>query len=310
MPYFYRTALTVLLATALPFVDAVCNQDNLLRCFQHTAVAASQYCSSLAPSTVTVATTTVPIRTDVTTQTFTVSTLTTTVNAYLKRDLPPIPSALSCLTRSTSYPESRVTSACSCLGVPVVTVTVTYTEGSTTTLTASLSYSLFTATTSLTAVATATNTLAFYLSPQSGAQAGTYLRRKNMGHWFGNDGTDIFYLNTTSNIAEADTWYLNPTDSHVYSLAADGYPMSAGHGVNSYVFVCTLANAASVSGSPLLCSINSITGALSCIEDGFPRFKYFSLCVNDNGVLVIGNTADGVSGCGSASTVLKAIPVL
>jgi len=55
---------------------------------------------------------------------------------------------LTCLTSSTSYPASRITSACSCLGVPAVTVSVT----ATTTTTANVTS---TTTTSATATVTA-----------------------------------------------------------------------------------------------------------------------------------------------------------
>ncbi|PKS11287.1 hypothetical protein jhhlp_003049 [Lomentospora prolificans] len=132
---------------------AACNRDNLFRCFidERYSVQASDYCSGLSPSTVTVATitetitstmnneitveavvSTVTATTTVFTETIPTATTTLTLGAgetvpLVKRDT--IASPPKCMTNGVSYPASRITSACSCIDVPASTVSVTYTAG-------------------------------------------------------------------------------------------------------------------------------------------------------------------------------------
>lgn len=141
---------------------AACNRDNLFRCFidQRYHEQASDFCSSLDTSTVTVATATAtmygrkstlkpPLRLTVcrttvvqagvtldvveitetsTTTVFTetVPTATTvvtqSVGALAKRSLAMPP---KCMTNGVTYPASRITSACSCIDVPASTVSAT-----------------------------------------------------------------------------------------------------------------------------------------------------------------------------------------
>ncbi|KAL0929874.1 uncharacterized protein CTRU02_215083 [Colletotrichum truncatum] len=128
-----------------------CNRDNLFRCLIDTryTVQAVAYCSGLSPFTTTVKTvtatstraiTTIVGRTETNTITSTTTVFTTTVPvatetitrlAPTKRDVEERAAAPAsppkCVTSGTSYPASRITSACSCIGVPARTVSATAT---------------------------------------------------------------------------------------------------------------------------------------------------------------------------------------
>ncbi|KAI6764473.1 hypothetical protein HG530_008262 [Fusarium avenaceum] len=124
---------------------AACNRDNLFRCFidQRYHEQASDFCSGLDPSTVTVATTTATVTTvvqagvtldvveitETSTTTFYTETVpsstkveTLSVGAVAKRALAMPP---KCMTNGVTYPASRITSACSCIDVPASTVSAT-----------------------------------------------------------------------------------------------------------------------------------------------------------------------------------------
>ncbi|KAL2075829.1 hypothetical protein VTL71DRAFT_772 [Oculimacula yallundae] len=126
----------VLATPALAATSAIstCARDNLLRCIVATPSLAVPYCSSflgISDSTTYIATTT-PLTTTSTTTTTTVFTTTTTnIPAANKRELkdraassaPP-----ACVTnQKTAYPASRISSACSCLGITPNTITLTAT---------------------------------------------------------------------------------------------------------------------------------------------------------------------------------------
>ncbi|KAH7136726.1 hypothetical protein B0J13DRAFT_677569 [Dactylonectria estremocensis] len=125
-----------------------CNRDNLFRCFidSKSSVQASDFCSNLSPFTTTVATTiatttetvhaqtTIDGTTSIVTSTTTVftqtiptstTTLTLAAGTVAKRDATASPP--KCMTNGVTYPASRITSACSCIDVPVSTVSVTAT---------------------------------------------------------------------------------------------------------------------------------------------------------------------------------------
>ncbi|KAJ4328728.1 hypothetical protein N0V84_000727 [Fusarium piperis] len=138
-------------ALSPPLIErAACNRDNLFRCFidQRYSVSASQFCANLLPSTVTVATITATETTTVQTEltadivtsietftttvfTETIATATTTVtfdpDVLAKRQASASPP--KCMTNGVTYPASRITSACSCIDVPVSSVSVTYVAG-------------------------------------------------------------------------------------------------------------------------------------------------------------------------------------
>ncbi|RFU24361.1 hypothetical protein B7463_g11982, partial [Scytalidium lignicola] len=120
-----------------------CDHDNLLRCFIVSSSAAEGFCGALTPLTTTVETVTATVSTTTTTTVVTTgtdtitetilttyvipaTTTTVTVNAegsiVQKRQDVPTPDCLG-----TTYPASRITSACSCIGVPALTVSATYT---------------------------------------------------------------------------------------------------------------------------------------------------------------------------------------
>ncbi|KAK5992103.1 hypothetical protein PT974_05501 [Cladobotryum mycophilum] len=126
-----------------------CNHDNLLRCFidERYSTQASAYCSTLAPCTETVATVTATLTatvhetstvatkidtitsiTTVFTATVPSSTITITSTAALKaRTAVPEVDPPHCMTNGVTYPASRITSACSCIGILASTVYITHT---------------------------------------------------------------------------------------------------------------------------------------------------------------------------------------
>ncbi|KAJ4127963.1 hypothetical protein NW768_008246 [Fusarium equiseti] len=126
---------------------AACNRDNLFRCFldQRYSSQASDFCAELAPFTATVstsiATVTITVEATITadaieatevhtTTTFTEIVPSTTIvvtagaAAAVKRQAAANPP--KCMTNGVTYPASRITSACSCIDMPVLTVSVTH----------------------------------------------------------------------------------------------------------------------------------------------------------------------------------------
>ncbi|CAG7558202.1 unnamed protein product [Fusarium equiseti] len=128
---------------------AACNRDNLFRCFidQRYSSQASDFCGELGPFTATVATAIATVTTtveatitadtlestEVHTTVFTETVPSTTVvvtagaGAAVKRQAAVNPP--KCMTNGVTYPASRITSACSCIDIPVSTVSVTHVIG-------------------------------------------------------------------------------------------------------------------------------------------------------------------------------------
>lgn len=154
----YKSAVFAVLASFLGcsvasplslFQRAACNSDNLLRCFidKRYSVSATAYCAALTPYTSTVATVTATT-TETTWLTITASTQTDTISSTTIYTAT-VPSATvtvardsnqgnqrrdnssppQCMTKGVTYPEARITSACSCINVPARTVSVTHTAG-------------------------------------------------------------------------------------------------------------------------------------------------------------------------------------
>ncbi|KAI9801279.1 MAG: hypothetical protein M1833_002849 [Piccolia ochrophora] len=103
---------------------AVCNADNLIRCFSASAGPASAYCSSyVTAKTVTIATVTPTTTTRVTVTAAPAAKR----EAALRRDVV----GPRCLSKNgnddISYPASRITSACSCIGITQATISATAT---------------------------------------------------------------------------------------------------------------------------------------------------------------------------------------
>ncbi|KAG8352725.1 hypothetical protein FVEN_g9325 [Fusarium venenatum] len=126
---------------------ATCNRDNLLRCFvdQRYSSQASDFCADLTPFTATVATSIITITTTLentvtaiaaqvtelhTTTVFTetipsaTTVVTTNTAGVAKRQATADPP--KCMTNGVTYLASRITSACSCIDVPVSTISVTH----------------------------------------------------------------------------------------------------------------------------------------------------------------------------------------
>ncbi|KAK8062823.1 hypothetical protein PG997_014920 [Apiospora hydei] len=175
-------------ATPAQCPDEECKRE-IVKCFNNGPAQASAYCSQLTPFTTTVATTTptsttsiattVIVATQRTTQTITVTATqtvpssTTTVSGYYTgnaqqaKRAPSSSSSIVVATPSciatTNYPPDRITSACSCIGVPAKTVRVTQTAAAMTTTntnTVRATTTVTVATTSVTTTVTVTGGVA------------------------------------------------------------------------------------------------------------------------------------------------------
>ncbi|KAK8074168.1 hypothetical protein PG994_005067 [Apiospora phragmitis] len=297
--------------------DEECKRE-IVQCFQYAPSQAGAYCSQLTPSTTTVATTTptstmsvattVIVATQRTTRTLTdtttqtVPSATTTVTGYysrspqqMKRATPTsfVVSTPACVA-TQSYPPDRITSACSCFGVPAKTVSVTSTASSTTvtnTNTVQATTTIEVATTHVTTTVTTTTGVATVTLPAATPSALDFEAADQSGtwSWYNNNpaGWDGQVVSTQSRYSQPTRAFRVINSQYLgfgYLSTVQAFNLQPGATYQFTMFVSTTVLDAGNTASRLYVQLSSSTGSCggswSPLSNGVPagngwyRFSY------------------------------------